>query len=304
MSLANPKIESSNQIVQDEKQFHIQSRAAVVWKRYKKNKLAVVGLIVFILIVLMAVFAPLISPHKPDVYDVLNANIAPNKNFPFGTDAMGGDVMSRAFYGGRISLTVAFAAMLCTVSIGVIYGAVAGFFGGVIDNAMMRIIDAIQSIPTFFLLLIVASIMVPTIWSTILVLSIFGWTNMARIVRGEILSLKTRDYIEAARATGETNRSIIFYHIIPNAIAPIIVIATLDIASIILQEAGLSFLGLGIQPPVPSWGNMLTAAQDLTSIIDYTWTIIFPGAFIIITVLCINFIGDGLRDAFDPRQKH
>jgi len=145
--------------------------------------------------------------------------------------------------------------------------------------------------------------MVPTIWSTILVLSIFGWTNMARIVRGEILSLKTRDYIEAARATGETNASIIFYHILPNSIAPIIVIATLDIASIILSEAGLSFLGLGIQPPTPSWGNMLTAAQDLTSIIDYTWTIIFPGAFIIITVLCVNFIGDGLRDALDPRMK-
>jgi len=303
MSLANPKIESSNQIVQDEKQLKIQSRAAVVWKRYKKNKLAVAGLIIFSLIVLIAVFAPLLSPHKPDVYDILNSNIAPNKEFPFGTDAQGGDIMSRSFYGARISLGVAFLAMICTVTIGVIYGSAAGFFGGKIDNVMMRIIDAIQSIPTFFLLLIVASIMVPSILSTVLVLSVFGWTGMARIVRGEILSLKTRDYVEAARATGETNRSIIFYHILPNAIAPIIVIATLDVASIILSESALSFLGLGIQPPTPSWGNMLTAAQDLTSIIDYTWTIIAPGAFIIITVLCVNFIGDGLRDALDPRMK-
>lgn len=302
MSLANPNIESVNKTVKEEN-FKIQSRAAVVWKRYKKNKLAVIGLIIFTLIVLMAVFAPLISPHNPTVYDILDSNLAPSKKYPFGTDAMGGDIMTRSFYGARVSLSVAFLAMICTVTIGVIYGSVAGFFGGMIDNTMMRIIDAIQSIPTFFLLLIVASLVVPSLGSTIFVLSIVGWTGMARIVRGEILSLKTRDYIEAARATGETNRSIIFYHILPNAIAPIIVIATLDIAGNILSEAGLSFLGLGIQPPTPSWGNMLTAAQDLTSIMDYTWTIIFPGLFIIVTVLCVNFIGDGLRDALDPRMK-
>jgi peptide/nickel transport system permease protein len=168
---------------------------------------------------------------------------------------------------------------------------------------MMRIVDAIQSIPTFFLLLIVASIVVPSIWSTIFVLSIVGWTGMSRIVRGEILSLKQRDYIEAARATGETKTSIIFYHILPNAFAPITVIATLDIASIILYEATLSYLGLGIQPPTPSWGNMLTSAQDLTVVLDYPWIIVFPGLFIIITVLAVNFIGDGLRDALDPRMK-
>jgi peptide/nickel transport system permease protein len=302
MSLANPNIESVNKTIKEEN-FKIQSRAAVVWKRYKKNKLAVVGLVIFTLIVLMAVFAPLISPHNPTVYDILDSNLAPSKKYPFGTDAMGGDIMTRSFYGARVSLSVAFLAMICTVTIGVIYGSIAGFFGGVVDNFMMRVIDAIQSIPTFFLLLIVASLIVPSLGSTIFVLSIVGWTGMARIVRGEILSLKTRDYIEAARATGETNRSIIFYHILPNAIAPIIVIATLDIAGNILSEAGLSFLGLGIQPPTPSWGNMLTAAQDLTSIIDYTWTIIFPGLFIIVTVLCVNFIGDGLRDALDPRMK-
>jgi peptide/nickel transport system permease protein len=202
-----------------------------------------------------------------------------------------------------VSLGVAFLAMLCTVTVGVIYGSVAGFFGGFVDNIMMRIIDAIQSIPTFFLILIVAAIMAPTLWSTVFVLSVFGWTGMARIVRGEILSLKRRDYIEAARATGETNKSIIFYHILPNAIAPIIVIATLDIASVILSEASLSYFGLGIQPPTPSWGNMLTAAQDLTSILDYTWVIFPPGLFIILSVLCVNFIGDGLRDALDPRMK-
>ncbi len=303
MSIPNPAMEPTVNSRNIEKEMKIESRAAVIWKRYRKNKLAVIGLIIFVLIVLMATFAPLLSPHKPEVFDILDSSLKPSKKYPFGTDAMGGDVMTRSFYGARISLSVAILAMICTVSIGVIYGAIAGFFGGLVDNTMMRIIDAIQSIPTFFLLLIVASLVVPSLWSTVFVLSIVGWTSMARIVRGEILSLKRRDYIEAARATGERSSSIIFYHILPNAVAPIIVIATLDIAANILAEASLSFLGLGIQQPKPSWGNMLTSAQDLTSIVDQTWTIIPPAFFIIVTVLCVNFIGDGLRDALDPRMK-
>ncbi|MDP4171314.1 MAG: ABC transporter permease, partial [Bacillota bacterium] len=236
-------------------------------------------------------------------YDILDSNLKPSAKHPFGTDSMGGDIMTRVFYGSRVSLTVAMLTMLCSVTIGVLYGSISGFFGGIIDNIMMRIVDAIQSIPTFFLLLIVASLMVPTMWSTIFVISIFGWTGLARIVRGEILSIKRRDFIEAARATGEKNKSIIFFHVLPNAIAPIVVIATLDIASVILSEAALSFLGLGIQPPTPSWGNMLTSAQDLTTVLDYPWAPIFPGMFIIVTVMAVNFIGDGLRDALDPRMK-
>jgi peptide/nickel transport system permease protein len=292
-----------------DKEYKIESKASVIWRRYKKNKLAVLGLVVFTLMCLMAIFAPFLTPFRPDVYDILDSFLPPGKD-PYagkfhlmGTDSMGGDVWTRLVFGARISLSVALLAMVCTVTIGIIYGSVSGYFGGWIDNLMMRIVDAIQSIPVFFLLLIVAAIVTPSLWSTVFVLSAFTWTGMARIVRGEILTLKKRDFVEAARATGEKKAATIFYHVLPNAIAPITVIATLDIAANILAEASLSFLGLGIQPPTPSWGNMLTSAQELTTVMDYIWVVIFPGSFIILTVLAVNFIGDGLRDALDPRMK-
>lgn len=281
----------------------IESRTKAIWKRYRRNKLAVFGLYVFVLLLLIAIFAPLISPHDPETFDIIDQYLPPSLDHPFGTDDMGGDVMSRIFHGARVSLTVAILATLVTVVIGILYGAISGFFGGIIDNIMMRIVDAIQSIPTFFLILIIAAMMVPTMWSTILALSIFGWTKMARIIRGEILSIKRRDYVEAARASGESWFSIIFYHILPNTIAPIIVIATLDVAGNIIAESTLSYLGLGIQPPTPSWGNMLTSAQELSTLLDNVWVAIFPGIFIILAVLSVNFIGDGLRDALDPRSK-
>lgn len=312
MGIPNPSVNSPVQLKKPKKtvkEMKLESKATVIWRRYKKNKLAVGGLIFFTLVCLMAIFAPFLTPYRPDVYDILDSFLPPGKD-PFtgkmhimGTDSMGGDVWTRIVFGARISLSVALLAMVCTVTVGVIYGSIAGFFGGWVDNIMMRIVDAIQSIPTFFLLLIVAAIITPSLWSTVLVLSVFGWTGMARIVRGEILSLKKRDYVEAARATGEKNASTIFYHVLPNAIAPITVIATLDIAGNIIAESALSFLGLGIQPPTPSWGNMLTSAQELTTVMDYMWIILFPGAFIILTVLAVNFIGDGLRDALDPRMK-
>jgi peptide/nickel transport system permease protein len=287
-----------------QEQGKIESRSSVIWRRYKKNKLAVIGLITFSFLILLAVFAPLVVPHDPLGFTLEDANLSPSLEHPFGTDALGADVFSKAIYGTRVSLTVALAAMVFTLMIGITYGAVAGYFGGVVDNIMMRIVDAIQSIPSLFLLLIIASIVVPSIWTTVFVLSIVGWTGMSRIVRGEILTLKQRDFVEAARATGELKPSIIFYHILPNAIAPITVIATLDVAGNILAEAGLSFLGLGIQAPTPSWGNMLTQAQELTTLMMYPWIAIFPGLFIIIAVLSVNFIGDGLRDALDPRNKN
>lgn len=312
MGIPNPSVNSPVQLKTPktaEKDLKIESKASVIWRRYKKNKLAVIGLIVFSIMCFLAIFAPLLTPYKPDVYDILDQFLPPGED-PFtgkfhlmGTDSMGGDVWTRIVFGARISLSVALLACICTVSVGIVYGAISGYFGGWIDNIMMRIVDAIQSIPTFFLLLIVAAIITPSLWSTVLVLSVFGWTGMARIVRGEILSLKKRDFVEAARATGEKKASTIFYHVLPNAIAPITVIATLDIAANILAEASLSFLGLGIQPPTPSWGNMLTSAQELTTVMDYVWVIIFPGSFIILTVLAVNFIGDGLRDALDPRMK-
>lgn len=303
MSLPNPVVNPQTDPNSWAEQGKIESKSSVLWKRYKKNKLAVLGLVIFSSFILIAIFAPWISPHDPQNLDIMNSNMPPSLEHPFGTDMYGGDVMSRAFYGARVSLLVAIIAMIITVIIGVAYGSVAGYFGGIVDNIMMRIVDAIQSIPTIFLLLILASIMVPSVWSTILVLSLFGWTGMARIVRGEILTLRQRDYVEAAKATGELKPSIIFYHILPNAIAPITVIATLDIAGNILAESGLSFLGLGIQVPTPSWGNMLSQAQDLSTLMMYPWAAIFPGLFIMLAVLSVNFIGDGLRDALDPRMK-
>jgi peptide/nickel transport system permease protein len=309
MGIPNPTVNNSPVKVKTEKEMKIESKSAVIWRRFKKNKLALVGLIFFTIVCLMAIFAPFLTPYRPDVYDILDSFLPPGED-PYtgkmhimGTDSMGGDIWTRIVFGARISLSVALLAMVCTVSVGVIYGSIAGYFGGWVDNLMMRIVDAIQSIPTFFLLLIVAAIITPSLWSTVLVLSVFGWTGMARIVRGEILSLKKRDYVEAAKATGEKKAATIFYHVLPNAIAPITVIATLDIAGNIIAESALSFLGLGIQPPTPSWGNMLTSAQELTTVVDYMWIILFPGAFIILTVLAVNFIGDGLRDALDPRMK-
>ncbi|MFD2444703.1 oligopeptide ABC transporter permease [Bacillus sp. CGMCC 1.16607] len=303
MGIPNPSVNNHVQMKSTEKEYKIESRATIIWRRYRKNKLAVVGLVVFLIMCFLAIFAPLLTPYSPDVYDILDQFLAPSKKHIMGTDSMGGDVWTRILFGARISLSVALLAMICTVSIGIVYGAVSGYFGGAVDNLMMRIVDAIQSIPVFFLLLIVAALITPSLWSTVLVLSAFGWTGMARIVRGEILSIKKRDYVEAARATGEKKSSIIFYHVLPNAIAPITVIATLDIANNILAESALSFLGLGIQPPTPSWGNMLTNAQELTTVMDYIWIVLFPGSFIILTVLAVNFIGDGLRDALDPRMK-
>jgi peptide/nickel transport system permease protein len=306
MGIPNPAVNRQGQIKTPnttEKDLKIETKSAVIWRRFKKNKLAVVGLVVFSFMCFLAIFAPLLTPYRPDVYDIMDSFLPPSTSHIMGTDSMGGDVWTRIVFGARISLSVALLAMVCTVSVGIVYGAVSGYFGGMVDNIMMRIVDAIQSIPTFFLLLIVAAIITPSLWSTVLVLSVFGWTGMARIVRGEILSLKKRDYVEAAIATGEKQSSTIFYHVLPNAIAPITVIATLDIAANILAESSLSFLGLGIQPPTPSWGNMLTSAQELTTVMDYVWIVIFPGSFIILTVLAVNFIGDGLRDALDPRMK-
>jgi peptide/nickel transport system permease protein len=312
MGIPNPSVNRQVQLTAKKltgNEYKIESKTSVIWRRYRKNKLAVVGLVVFAIMCLLAIFAPFLTPYRPDVYDILDSFYPPGTNAEtgkfhlMGTDSMGGDVWTRIVFGARISLSVALLAMVCTVSVGIVYGAISGYFGGWIDNIMMRIVDAIQSIPTFFLLLIVAAIITPSLWSTVLVLSVFGWTGMARIVRGEILTLKKRDFIEAARATGEKKSATIFYHVLPNAIAPITVIATLDIASNILAESSLSFLGLGIQPPTPSWGNMLTSAQELTTVMDYVWVVIFPGLFIILTVLAVNFIGDGLRDALDPKMK-
>lgn len=293
----------------------------VFWRRFKKHKLAVAGLCVLVLFYSLAIFAPFIAPYDPEGTpdDLLFVDKAPTfkpfvdinmdgvettfKPNYFGRDELGRDVFSRCLFAGRISLTVGFVSVGIYITIGTIWGAIAGYYGGWIDNIMMRIVDAIMAIPTLILLITVMTIFKPSIYNVMIVIGVTGWTGIARYVRAEFLSLKKRDFTEAARGVGAKNRRIIFKHILPNAMAPIIVSATMGIAGAILTESTLSFFGLGVQPPDASWGNMLTNAQELSTMLEAPWKAFYPGMFIFITVLSFNFFGDGLRDALDPRLK-
>ena len=293
----------------------------VFWRRFGRHKLAVVGLFVLVLFYAMAIFAPLIAPYdpagtpddllfidkaptyKPYVdYNMEGAETTFKPNF-FGRDELGRDVFSRCLYAGRISLTVGFVSVAIYITIGTVWGAVAGYYGGWVDNLMMRVVDAIMAIPQLILLITVMTIFKPSIYNVMIVIGVTGWTGIARYVRAEFLSLKKRDFTEAARGVGAKNARIIFKHILPNAMAPIIVSATMGIAGAILTESTLSFFGLGVQPPTASWGNMLMNAQELSTMLEAPWKAFYPGMFIFITVLSFNFFGDGLRDALDPRLK-
>lgn len=293
----------------------------VFWKRLRRNKLAVIGMFVLIILYMLAIFAPIIAPYSFEgtMDDILQADRAPSfKSYEdynmngelvefkpnyFGRDEMGRDVFSRTLYAGRISLTVGFVSVGIAVIIGTVWGCIAGYYGGWIDNIMMRIVDALNAIPTFILLITVMALFKPNIFNVMIVLGFVNWTSIARFVRAEFLSLIRRDFAEAARCIGAKDARIIFRHILPNAMGPIIVSATMGIANAILTESALSFFGLGVQPPTPSWGNMLTNAQELNTMLLSPWKAFYPGIFIFITVLSFNFFGDGLRDALDPRLK-
>ena len=293
----------------------------IFWRRLRKNKFAVVGVFVLLIFYTLSFLAPVIAPYPeegtPD--DILYIDMAPNfqsyedynmageliKFRPniFGRDELGRDVFSRCLYAGRVSLTIGFVSVGIQVLIGTIWGCIAGYDGGWVDNIMMRVVDAVMCIPTFLLLVTVMSIMGGSIFNVMIVLGLVGWTGIARYVRAEFLSLMKRDYAEAAKSIGAKDARIIFKHILPNAMAPIIVAATMGIAGAILAESGLSFFGLGVQPPFASWGNMLTNAQELNTMLLSPWKAFYPGIFIFVTVLSFNFFGDGLRDALDPRLK-
>lgn len=293
----------------------------IFWRRYKKHKLAVFGLIVLIILYACAIFAPLLAPYDPNGTpdDLLFTDKAPTfkpytdfningeevvfKPNYFGRDELGRDVFSRCLYAGRISLTVGFVSVGIYVLIGIIWGAIAGYYGGIVDSIMMRIVDAIMSIPTMMLLITILAVFKPNLYNVMIVIGLTGWTGVARYVRAEFLSLKKRDFVEAAKCIGCTNARIIFKHILPNAMAPVIVAATMGIAGAILTESTLSFFGLGVQPPTASWGNMLTNAQELNTMLQSPWKAFYPGFLIFITVLSFNFVGDGLRDALDPKLK-
>ena len=283
-----------------------QSFYALAWKRFQRNKLALLGGFTIILLILSAILAPLIAPYNPYVSirndkGKLDILAEPSKTHIFGTDSVGRDVASRMIYAGRVSLSVGIVAVSISIIIGTFFGSLAGFFGKWIDSIIMRMVDVVICFPVLFLIITISTLLKPSIYTTMIVIGLVSWTNTARLVRGEILKVREYEFIEATRALGAKNGRIIFRHILPNIFSPIVVQATLQTAQAILIEAALSFLGVGVQQPIPSWGNMLNEAMSLTILAFKPLIWLLPGMAIVITVLSINFLGDGLRDALDPK---
>lgn len=272
----------------------------ILLRRVLKNKLAFVGLFFIFFIFSIALLANYIAPYDPygiNVYKVLEP---PSKEHILGTDELGRDVFSRIIYGARVSLKVGFIAMGIAIITGTLIGAIAGYYGGIIDSIIMRIVDVMLSFPTLFLILAVVAVLEPSIYIIMVVIGLTGWMDVSRLVRAEVLSIKERDFVLAARAMGASSGRIILRHILPNAIYPVIVAATFSVGGAILIESGLSFLGLGIQPPEPSWGGILSVGKDYITVA--WWMSLFPGIAIFLTVLSFNLLGEALRDAMDPKK--
>ncbi|WP_407569132.1 ABC transporter permease [Deinococcus altitudinis] len=291
---------------------------AVSLRRFRRHKLAMFFLIVIVLLIVMALSAPMISPYNPETQDLSGFYEPPSAAHLFGKDDLGRDILSRIIWGSRVSLIVGFSVAALSIIIGTVMGTLAGFFGGRTDALISRFIELMLSLPTLPLLLVISGLLatsdLPGVlaiknalgssFSVVLIVSVialFGWMGTARLVRGEALKLRELEYMDAARALGARNPRLMLRHMVPNLLPVIIVQATLDVGGAILTEAALSFLGFGIQPPVSTWGNMLSNAQEV--VLQYPWIPFFPGLMILITVLAFNFLGDGLRDALDPRSK-
>lgn len=276
---------------------------AIARREFRRNRLAVIGVWVVAGLYALALMAPLVAPYNPIAQQnlVTAGYLPPSPAHLLGTDQFGRDVLSRIIYGARISLAIGFIAVALAVVLGSLLGAVAGYLGGKVDAAVMRFTDMVLAFPRLVLLIMVIALFSPTITLIILVLGLTLWPGTARLVRGEVLSLREREYIQAARALGLSRGRIILRHLIPNVLAPVIVAATLGIGNTIVLEAGLSFLGLGVQPPTASWGNMV--ADGRQNLLGAWWVATFPGLVIVLTVLAFNLVGDGLRDALDPRLR-
>lgn len=270
-------------------------------RAFMRNKIAVIGAIIIGVMTFAALAGPLVAPYDPNVINASARLQPPGAEYLLGTDEYGRDIFSRLLYGARISLEVAFIAQTISVVLGVVLGLVSGWYGGFVDDFIMRLTDALFALPSLVFLIVWVSILQePSKQSIFVALGIIGWASIARMMRSQVLTLKEREYVLAAQAMGASSVRIMFNHILPNGIAPVIVLATLGIASVILTESGLSFLGLGVQIPNPSWGSMIDTGRNFTT--SAWWYAIFPGLAIMLTVLGFNFIGDGLRDALDPRQ--
>ncbi|QFT88370.1 Dipeptide transport system permease protein DppC [Bacillus sp. THAF10] len=298
-----PSTQPNNQLGNPGLQGKPETLFQITVSKFMKNKLAIIGGILLLTIITLAILAPWITQFEPQKQSLLNKLQKPGTGeHLLGTDRFGRDVLSRVLYGARISLLVGFASVAGSITIGTVVGSVAGYFGGKIDAVLMRLVDVIISIPTIFLLITLVTIFNPGVDKLILIFALTGWTGTARLVRGEFLSLRTREFVLASKTIGTRSYKIIFSHILPNAMGPIIVAATLNVGGVILAESALSYLGLGIQPPTPSWGNMLQDAQNFTIMLKHWWYPLIPGIMILITVLSFNFVGDGLRDALDPKS--
>ena len=270
-------------------------------RRLKKDKTAVSGLMMVILFFLVSFFAPLLAPYDPGEINVKEVLMPPNMLHFMGTDQLGRDILSRVIWGSRISLKVGFVAIGISTLIGTLLGAIAGYYRGWVDSIIMRLVDVMLCFPAFFLILAVIALLEPSIWNIMVVIGVTGWMGVARLVRAEFLSLREREFVLAAKAIGSSDVRVIFLHILPNALAPVLVSATLGVSGAILTESALSFLGIGVQPPIPSWGNILSAGKDNIEIA--WWLSLYPGLAILATVLAYNLLGEGLRDVLDPRLK-
>lgn len=271
------------------------------WRRFSRHRLAVGGSVLMLLLTLSAIAAPVIAPYPPHQINMRAIRNAPSVEHWLGTDGAGRDVLSRLIHAGRISLSVGLVAAGIALAIGAVLGLISGYYSGNVDFWIMRFTDVMMTIPTLIIIITVVAALGPSIYNVMLVLGIFGWPGTCRLVRGETLSLRERDFTLAAHCLGVPTLRIVFRHILPNVVAPIIVAGTFFVAGAILTEAALSFLGIGVQIPTATWGNMLTDAQSLTTLEQMPWLWLPPGIMITITVLSINFIGDALRDALDPR---
>ena len=278
------------------------TRYSDTFSRLQKNPLALSGFIIVALLAACALFAPLIAPHDYRAINVKAVLAPPGPHHLFGTDELGRDVLSRMIYGSRISLAVGFVAIGIATIIGIILGAVAGYYGRWVDSIIMRLVDIMLCIPSFFLILAVIAFVGQSIWNIMAIIGLTAWMGVSRLVRAEFLTLKEREFVLAARASGASDFRIIFSHILPNAMAPVFVSAILGIAAAVLIESSLSFLGLGVQPPIPSWGNILTSGKD--NIETAWWLSVFPGTAILLTVLGYNLLGEGLQDILNPRLKN
>ena len=272
------------------------------WRRFRRHKLAMASLIFLAVVVLLALAAPWVTQHPPTKIHSGLTRAAPSAEHILGGDIAGRDIWSRVVFGGRVSLSVGLIAVSISILIALLLGSLAGYYGGLVDMIIMRITDIMMVFPVLILIMTVVAILGPSIYNVMIVIGFLGWPSSARLVRGQILSVREWDFVMAARSLGVQDRNIMFKHILPHVLAPLLVAATFGVAGAILTEAGLSYLGLGVLPPTPSWGNMLNGAQSIYILERHWWIWLPPGMAILLTVLAINFVGDGLRDAFDPRM--